>query len=144
MTSTNSFVSSHQTKKSTRKIHFKTHTFQSPLLTLNLLQQSHAQQFRRAYNRRHLSSSAPSCSFSLPSVLTANQTTMAPLVESFPPSQLPHEILSNAKGGYRKGFNGDLRACELMEMMQYVCEVEQPVTRESKTRCWPVERLFRR
>lgn len=29
-------------------------------------------------------------------------------------------------------------------MWQYDCEVEKPVTRESVTRCWPVERLFRR
>ena len=46
--------------------------------------------------------------------------------------------------GKRKGFDGSLKGCELLEMLQYKCEVEKPVTRESVTRCWPIERMFRR
>jgi len=69
---------------------------------------------------------------------------MAPLVETFPADELPYRTQINAKGHVRKGFNGDLKGCELMEMVQYMCEVEEPRTRESVTRCWPVQRWFRR
>ena len=48
------------------------------------------------------------------------------------------------KGSKRKGFDGDLKGCELLEMLQYNCEVEKPITKESVTRCWPIERMFRR
>ncbi|KAG4419903.1 hypothetical protein IFR04_006940 [Cadophora malorum] len=69
---------------------------------------------------------------------------MAPFVEVFPASELPLRSQINTRGKARKDFQGDLKACELLEMWQYDCEVEKPVTRESVTRCWPVERLFRR
>lgn len=67
---------------------------------------------------------------------------MTPPVESWQARELEQRVLANAKGKRRKGFNGELRKCELVELLQYRCEVEKPVTRLSKTRCWPVERLF--
>ncbi|KAG0652933.1 hypothetical protein D0Z07_0210 [Hyphodiscus hymeniophilus] len=44
----------------------------------------------------------------------------------------------------RKGFDGDLKACELLELLQYDCRVENPERRESDVHCWPIVRLFRR
>jgi hypothetical protein len=69
---------------------------------------------------------------------------MTPPVESWEVRELQERVLGNGKGRRRKGFGGDLRKCELVELLQYNCEVEKPVTRESRTRCWPIERLFRR
>jgi len=69
---------------------------------------------------------------------------MAPLVETWPARELEFRSQVSMAGNKRKGFDGDLKGCELLEMLQYRCEVDQPVTRESVTRCWPVERLFRR
>jgi hypothetical protein len=70
--------------------------------------------------------------------------TMTPPVESWPVRELEDRVLGNEKGRRRKGFAGDLGKCQLLELLQYSCEVERPVTRESRTRCWPVERLFRK
>jgi hypothetical protein len=50
----------------------------------------------------------------------------------------------SSKGRKRKDFDGNLKDCELLGLLQYKCEVERPVTRKSATVCWPVERLFRR
>jgi hypothetical protein len=69
---------------------------------------------------------------------------MAPPVESWSAKELEERTQGNALGEYRKGFDGNLKACELFELLQYNCGVDKPVTRESVTRCWPVERLFRR
>ncbi|PQE19134.1 Mitochondrial export Som1 protein [Rutstroemia sp. NJR-2017a BBW] len=73
---------------------------------------------------------------------------MTPPILSFPPSRLPHESRYNAKNEFRKGFDGDLQKCELLEMMQYECDVKRgtdgSVTREGRVVCWPVERWFRR
>lgn len=69
---------------------------------------------------------------------------MTPPVESWEVRELQERVLVNGKGRRRKGFGGDLRKCELVELLQYSCEVEKPVTRESRTKCWPIERLFRR
>lgn len=69
---------------------------------------------------------------------------MTPPVESWDVQELEARTLGNAKGRRRKDFEGELGKCEMLELLQYMCEVERPVTRESKTRCWPVERLFRR
>jgi len=44
----------------------------------------------------------------------------------------------------RKGFDGDLKACELLEMLQYDCRVENPEKQGSLVRCLPIVRLFRR
>jgi len=78
---------------------------------------------------------------------------MAPLLETWPSSQLPQRAQTSLKGTKRKGWDGDLKACELLEMMQYRCEgddggkVGGNVGRWKKdgvVRCWEVERLFRR
>jgi hypothetical protein len=69
---------------------------------------------------------------------------MAPIVEAWSARELEFRSQVSMAGNKRKGFDGDLKACELLEMLQYRCEVDEPVTRESITRCWPVERLFRR
>lgn len=70
---------------------------------------------------------------------------MAPFVETWPARELEFRSqMSLQQGTKRKGFDGDLKACELLEMLQYKCEVETPITKESVTRCWPIERMFRR
>ncbi|KAG4429327.1 hypothetical protein IFR05_015184 [Cadophora sp. M221] len=69
---------------------------------------------------------------------------MAPSVELFPASELPFRTQVTLKDRARKHFHGDLKACELFALWQYECEVDRPATRESVTRCFPVERLFRR
>jgi len=68
---------------------------------------------------------------------------MAPFVEAWSARELESRAQVSVAGRKRKDFDGDLSGCELLEMLQYRCEVEKPVTRESVTRCWPVERLFR-
>jgi len=69
---------------------------------------------------------------------------MTPPVESWSARELPARIQGTVMGKGRKGFQGGLGGCELLELLQYRCVVEEPVTKESLTRCWPVERLFRR
>ncbi|PMD23671.1 hypothetical protein NA56DRAFT_643754 [Hyaloscypha hepaticicola] len=69
---------------------------------------------------------------------------MAPFVETWPARELEFRSQVSLKGNKRKGFDGDLKGCELLEMLQYKCEVEKPITKESVTRCWPIERMFRR
>lgn len=72
------------------------------------------------------------------------EPVMAPPVATFPASDLPLAAQSNLRGRKRKGFDGDLKACELLEMLQYNCGVEEPGKRDSVVRCWPVVKLFRR
>jgi len=69
---------------------------------------------------------------------------MTPPVESWPVAELEQRIYGNAKGEYRKGFDGNLKNCQLMELLQYNCKVDNPESKNSLVRCWPVERLFRR
>jgi hypothetical protein len=69
---------------------------------------------------------------------------MAPPIHTWPASELPERARGDAQGNFRKGFDGDLKGCELVEMLQYACEVENPAIRDSPVRCRPVERLFRR
>ena len=69
---------------------------------------------------------------------------MPPPVEAWSAKELEGRVRGNALGEYRKGFDGNLKACQLLELLQYKCEVDEPITRESVTRCWPVERLFRK
>jgi len=69
---------------------------------------------------------------------------MAPPVESWSARGLEERSQVSSKGRKRKDFDGDLKNCELLGLLQYKCEVERPVTRKSATVCWPVERLFRR
>lgn len=69
---------------------------------------------------------------------------MAPFVTAFPAEELPYRSQVNAGGKKRKGFDGELKTCELLEMMQYTCDVERPEKRESRVICFQIERLFRR
>lgn len=79
------------------------------------------------------------------------QPQMTPPCRSFPASELPLRIQQDASGRRRK-LDGagsvsrkiDLSACELFQMLQYKCEVQRPLTRESPVRCFAVDRLFRR
>jgi hypothetical protein len=69
---------------------------------------------------------------------------MTPPIEAWSPKELEDRIRGNTKGEYRKDFDGDLKKCELLELLQYDCKVENPDSRDSLVRCWPIERLFRR
>jgi len=69
---------------------------------------------------------------------------MTPPVESWPVNELKSRVRANEKGDWRKGFDGDLKKCELLELLQYNCSVENPQKPQSQIQCWPVERLFRR
>ncbi|CAN8106067.1 unnamed protein product [Discula destructiva] len=72
---------------------------------------------------------------------------MTPPCHSFPVSQLPLQIQINVDGKKRKTDGGkaiDLSACELLDLVQYRCEVEYPNQRNSRVLCFPVQRWFRR
>ncbi|KAG9246878.1 hypothetical protein BJ878DRAFT_415995 [Calycina marina] len=71
---------------------------------------------------------------------------MPPPVTTFPPSHLPlmTQMNTRARNNKRKGFDADLSACERLAMLQYRCDVDEPKDRNSLTRCWPIERFFRR
>ncbi|KAL5084456.1 hypothetical protein Trisim1_011734 [Trichoderma cf. simile WF8] len=76
---------------------------------------------------------------------------MTPPCRSFPASELPLRIQQDASGRRRKVDGAgsvsrkiDLSACELFQMLQYKCEVQRPLSRESPVRCFTVDRLFRR
>ncbi|KAL7954234.1 hypothetical protein V8C34DRAFT_294853 [Trichoderma compactum] len=76
---------------------------------------------------------------------------MTPPCRSFPASELPLRIQQDASGRRRKldgagsvSHKIDLSACELFQMLQYKCEVQRPLSRESPVRCFAVDRLFRR
>lgn len=70
--------------------------------------------------------------------------TMAPPLEVFPAKELPYYSQTNLKGTKRKGFDGDLKKCELKEMLQYECWVDEPVKTNSVVKCREVLRLFRK
>lgn len=74
--------------------------------------------------------------------------TMAPPCPSINAPELPVKIQQDGQGKKRKLEAGkkdiDLSACELFEMLQYKCEVQRPLTRESPVRCFAVDRTFRR
>ena len=86
------------------------------------------------------------CQSTQPSSIQTSSSgqSMAPPLESWPAYQLPDRAQGNVKDKKRKNFNGNLKACELLELLQYECKVEPPVMRDSVVRCWPVVRLFRR
>lgn len=72
---------------------------------------------------------------------------MTPPCHNFHASQLPLQIQLGLDGKRRKTEGGkpiDLRACELLSLVQYDCRVERPAHRESVVRCYPVQRWFRR
>lgn len=72
---------------------------------------------------------------------------MTPPCRTFHASDLPRQVQVGPDGKRRKTEDGkpiDLKACELLSLVQYDCQVERPVTPESVTRCYPVQRWFRR
>lgn len=69
---------------------------------------------------------------------------MAPPVELFPASSLKYHSQANLAGKKRKDFDGDLKRCELFDMLQYDCKVEEPRDRKAEVQCWPIERFFRK
>lgn len=72
---------------------------------------------------------------------------MTPPCHTFNASELPLQIQSNVNGKKRKTEGGkdiDLKACELLSLMQYHCSIEHPQQRDSPVVCYPVQRLFRR
>ena len=68
---------------------------------------------------------------------------MAPPTEAFPASQLPYRVQITAQGKRRKGEAVDLKKCELLELVQYSCRVEDKRPGQP-ARCYPIVRLFRK
>ncbi|KAF1989799.1 hypothetical protein K402DRAFT_349933 [Aulographum hederae CBS 113979] len=68
---------------------------------------------------------------------------MAPPVQIFPPTELSERVQSHASGKRRKP-PVNLEECKLMEMVQYMCDVENPRELRATIVCKPVTRLFRR
>ncbi|KAF4342703.1 hypothetical protein FBEOM_3363 [Fusarium beomiforme] len=66
----------------------------------------------------------------------------------FHASELPERVQTNLSGRKRKLDKGakniDLYGCELLEMLQYKCEIKEPVKSDSPVQCFAVERLFRK
>lgn len=72
---------------------------------------------------------------------------MTPPCPNFHPSQLQQQVQFNIDGRKRKTESGkdiDLKACELMSLLQYDCSVEHPQRQDSSVKCYPVQRWFRR
>lgn len=72
---------------------------------------------------------------------------MTPPCPNFHPSQLPQQIQFRVDGRKRKTEGGkdiDLKACELLGLLQYDCSVEHPQRKDSSVKCYPVQRWFRR
>jgi len=69
---------------------------------------------------------------------------MAPPVESWPAHELPDRVQVTEQGRRRKD-QIELQKCELLEMLQYDCAIEDGSRRkDARIVCRPVERLFRR
>ncbi|OBR07913.1 hypothetical protein CH63R_09434 [Colletotrichum higginsianum IMI 349063] len=71
---------------------------------------------------------------------------MAPPCNVFPVSKLELHVQADVKGKKRKlpgGADVDLTKCALKEMTQYRCFIDDPKSRDSPVRCWPIHRLFR-
>lgn len=66
----------------------------------------------------------------------------------FDASELPSKIQADLSGRKRKLDGGarniDLAGCELLEMLQYKCEIKEPVQWDSPVQCFAIERLFRK
>ncbi|RPB13407.1 hypothetical protein P167DRAFT_535105 [Morchella conica CCBAS932] len=60
-------------------------------------------------------------------------------ITTFPASKLTEHINTDVRTGRRRKQPFDLSKCELLEMVQWDCRVE-----DEKNKCWPIERLFRR
>ncbi|KAK1997213.1 hypothetical protein LX36DRAFT_657803 [Colletotrichum falcatum] len=71
---------------------------------------------------------------------------MAPQCKVFPVSELESRVQADVNGKKRKlpgGADVDLTKCALKEMTQFRCYVDDPKSRDSPVRCWPIHRLFR-
>lgn len=70
---------------------------------------------------------------------------MAPPVDVFPASELAERVQLTAQHRRRKP-PVDLKKCELLEMIQYDCRVDEGPGSggRGKVLCTPIERLFRR
>lgn len=73
---------------------------------------------------------------------------MPPPIHSFPAVALPVAVQIDVDGKKRKTENMrrpiDLaRDCELSTLLQYECSIDHPERRDSRVRCWPVQRFFR-
>ncbi|KAL2756090.1 hypothetical protein ACRALDRAFT_2104176 [Sodiomyces alcalophilus JCM 7366] len=71
---------------------------------------------------------------------------MSPPCVAFPASELPLHVQADVKGKKRKldgGGNVDLSQCDLKELTQYRCFVDDPALPGSPVRCWAVNRFFR-
>lgn len=64
---------------------------------------------------------------------------MAPFISTIPVSDLALNAQLRTNERKHSGYGGNFDKCELLEMLQYTCEVEG-----DKVVCRPVERLFRR
>ncbi|KAA8564926.1 hypothetical protein MFRU_008g02240 [Monilinia fructicola] len=72
---------------------------------------------------------------------------MTPPLLPFSPLNLPSEAALSANSTYRKGFDGNLKNCELLELFQYNCDLQKNKSGrigDERIVCQPVERLFRR
>lgn len=70
---------------------------------------------------------------------------MAPPIETFPVSELPERVMQLPDGRRRKGEAIDLKKCELLELVQYNCEVKGMKGHpQAVIQCMPVTKLFRR
>lgn len=67
---------------------------------------------------------------------------MPPPVETFTASQLPFRVQATASGKRRKGEEIRLEECELLEMVQYSCWLEDK--RKDVIKCKPIVKLFRK
>lgn len=68
---------------------------------------------------------------------------MSPPIELFSASQLPDRVQVTTRNRRRKKLV-DLQKCDLMEMVQYSCDVEKDKGGASIIKCEPLVRLFRR
>ncbi|KAK4214603.1 hypothetical protein QBC37DRAFT_420922 [Rhypophila decipiens] len=73
---------------------------------------------------------------------------MAPAIHSFPAAELPLAVQVDVDGKRRR--TEDMRRpvdlvqdCELSTLFQYECYIDHPEMRDSRVRCWPVQRFFR-
>lgn len=66
----------------------------------------------------------------------------------FHASELPEKIQTDLTQRKRKLDRGernvDLARCELFEMLQYKCEIKEPVQWDSAVQCYAIDRLFRK
>lgn len=71
---------------------------------------------------------------------------MSPPIETFPASELARRIHVTPQGRRRKGDDVVLNDCELLEMVQYACHLEEDPKkpRTALVKCEPIVRLFRR